>query len=138
MAEIVVGVDGSERSIAALEFAVVEAERSGVAVRAVTAWDYPLVAGLPGVVFPARPFRRQAAEALEDLLEVVRAVEEGHPDADIEADLREGDAALVLLAAADGADLLVVGAHHGRIGGRRVGGVTQEVLAKARCPVVIV
>src|SRR5215470_2392600 len=42
---IVVGVDGSPSSVAALRWAVAEAELTGDTVEAVIAWQYPIAAG---------------------------------------------------------------------------------------------
>lgn len=44
---VVVGVDGSEQSIAALHWATHYAAATGAAVRAVLAWHYPTAAGQP-------------------------------------------------------------------------------------------
>ena len=44
---VVVGVDGSAHSVAALDWAARYAAATGATVRAVFAWHYPTAAGLP-------------------------------------------------------------------------------------------
>jgi len=46
---VVVGVDGSEESVAALRWAVRYAAATGTPVKALLAWHYPTVAGQPPV-----------------------------------------------------------------------------------------
>ena len=42
---VVVGIDGSDASIDALGWAAAQAERTGAALEAVTAWQWPLSLG---------------------------------------------------------------------------------------------
>ncbi|BCM64776.1 MULTISPECIES: universal stress protein [Streptomyces] len=133
---IVLGVGEEPADAAAVRFAVEEARHRGVPLEAVRAWrcpahetaDRPRSAGEP-----ARSHERRAAEGLESALRDVPA--------DIEVHRRtvEGHARRVLLDAAAGADLLVVGARR-REGhfGLQLGRVAHAVLQHAGCPVAVV
>ena len=110
MSRIVVGVDGSEPSAEALGYAVRQAQLEGGDVRAVTAWHVHAVSyGGPG----AAPLVNLNAAFEEDAQAISRnALKAVAADADgigIEAVVREGHPAKVLLDEAASADLLVVG-----------------------------
>lgn len=131
---IVVGVDGSVASHAALAWACAEARvRDAVVVAAhvlSTPWELPDTE----VREPASDVERAARAVLDDAI---------HPAADpggrVEAHLLVGDPAERLLEAAAGADLLVVGVRdHGLLGHARLGAVTARLARTAPCPVVIV
>jgi nucleotide-binding universal stress UspA family protein len=136
MGRIVVGVDGSEESKAALRWAVEEARLRGATVRAVCAWSLPHVAG-PGFAFlpgGIEEFRRDAEGVLDAAI-----AEVGSEGVDVERAAVEGGAADVLVQAAQGADLLVVGSRgHGGFAGLLLGSVSQQCAHHAPCPVVIV
>ncbi|MEW6153195.1 MAG: universal stress protein [Actinomycetota bacterium] len=138
---IVVGVDGSEPSGAALRWAVSEAELRGASVEAVLAWRYPSLTFVPGIVAPP-VFAREDLEA-GARAELDHAVDQalagvGTP-VGVARVVVEGAAAEVLLARSHGADLLVVG-HRGRGGfaGLLLGSVAQQCAAHGVCPVVVV
>lgn len=130
---IVAGVDGSSSSISALRWAMNQARLTGARVDAVIAWRYPPMYG-PAVVSIAdyEPGARQIlSEALTEVtagsgVQVRQYVVQGHP-------------AQVLLDAADGADLLVVGSRgHGGFTEALLGSVGQHCVHHAPCPVVII
>ncbi|HEY6748041.1 MAG TPA: universal stress protein, partial [Mycobacteriales bacterium] len=80
---------------------------------------------------------REVAE--ETLAVALGTVEEDNPDVKIERRVEHGPAARVLLDAADGAAVLVVGARGlGGFAGMVAGSVSQQVLRHAECPVVVV
>ena len=135
MARIVVGVDGSEQSKAALRWAIEEARLRGAQVRAVYAWTLPHVAAGTGVLMvPAlEELQRDGEEVLEAAIAEVATA-----GVVVERAAVEGSAARVLVEAAEGADLLVVGSHgHGGFAGLLLGSVSQQVAHHAPCPVVI-
>jgi nucleotide-binding universal stress UspA family protein len=107
---IVVGVDGSSSSKAALVWAVRQAQLTGASVEAVIAWHYPVLAGgvafAPLWVLEGADFADFAATVLTEAIEETVAPDER---VKISTAIREGNAAQVLLDAADGADLLVAG-----------------------------
>lgn len=140
MDTIVVGVDGSAGSRAALQFAADEAVRRGGAVlRAVSAWQYPYIALAPaplgGAVAPAPEMQAAAEEALESVLAEF-AVPAG---VTVERVVREGSAAHVLLEEAADATLLVVGARgHGGFTGLLLGSVATQCVNHARVPTAVI
>jgi nucleotide-binding universal stress UspA family protein len=135
---IVVGVDGSEPSRAALRWALEEARLRTCAIRVVYAWfAHPvLVPGAPMVAEDWESLRRSAEEFLRELV----AQELGeHDGVEVDAVAPNGAAAEVLVRYARGAELLVVGSRgHGGFAGLLLGSVSQQCVHHAPCPVVIV
>jgi nucleotide-binding universal stress UspA family protein len=134
---IVVGVDGSPNSEAALHWALAEAERRGADVLALHAWSFPPTASIGYV--PPTPLGaiRQAATAC--LEEVVRRASGRYPSVRCEQVVAEGAAGHVLVEAAQGASLLVVGTRgRGGFAGLLLGSVSQQCAHHAPCPIVIV
>ncbi len=140
---IVVGVDGSPDGHAALRHALAEAARRGAVVEAVTAYPAPCPGALGGVP-------QGSAEAF---LQVLRELLWDRTSAEADALLAEqpgtrprltvlvtaGDPADVLLHAASGSDLLVVGTHrHGHLAGMLLGSVGRRCVLRAHCPVTVV
>jgi nucleotide-binding universal stress UspA family protein len=131
---IVVGVDGFEPSRAALRWAIDQAKLTGATVEAVTAWHVP--AGTEGLLAADMPDYLQDARAV--LAESV--AECGTIDSDVETRcyVLAGRAGQVLVDAAEGADLLVVGCRgHGDPAETMLGSVGQFCAHYAPCPVVI-
>jgi nucleotide-binding universal stress UspA family protein len=135
---IVVGVDGSAASRRALAWAVEQAGRTGATVEAVHAWAPPELG--PDTVSKALVGSGDCERAADrELGLVVDGADASRLAAPVARTLVTGDAARVLVAAADGADLLVVG---GRgldgPGGTGVGPVAEALVGAVRCPVVVV
>jgi len=140
MSLIVVGVDGSEPSNEALRYALHQATLEGAEIRAVTAWHVPAATyGGPGAspLVNVRELFEEDAEAISaTALDSVRA-EDG--DVKIDAVIREGHPAKVLLDAAADADLLVVGSRGlGGFSELLLGSVSHECAQHSTCPIVIV
>jgi nucleotide-binding universal stress UspA family protein len=132
---IVVGIDGSECSHNALTWALAEARRSNRWLLLVHVWHWSSdVIGSPMSIVGA-PDSRKAGHRL---LHAASARAKTHGVMAITR-LVEGSRASALPEAAEGAAMLVVGAH-GRRGMSRalVGSVSQGCLRHARCPVVVV
>ncbi|HUC58830.1 MAG TPA: universal stress protein [Streptosporangiaceae bacterium] len=136
---ITVGVDGSPSSDEALRWAVREAELTGDVVKAVIAWQFPVLLGGYGwapVVVDDADFSSLAEKVLAE--SVAKAVRAGSP-ARVEQHVVEGYPPQVLLDAAAGSDLLVVGSRgHGTFTDALIGSVSQHCAHHAKCPVVIV
>jgi nucleotide-binding universal stress UspA family protein len=131
---IVVGVDGSESSKAALRWAIRQARLTGGSVDAVTAWRYPATYGLAPVGDERIDFAGDARKALMAALNEVSGLE---PDVPVRPLVTEGRAGEVLLRAAKGADLLVVGSRgHGEFASALLGSVSLYCVLHAHCPVL--
>ena len=135
---IVAGVDGSTSSIKALRWAVGQAVCTGCTVEAVIAWHYPAQASGLGwaSTFPSVDFAESSAKILA---EAVSEAVDPRSDVTVTTKVAEGNPAEVLLAAAEGARLLVVGSRgHGGFTEALLGSVAQHCTHRASCPVVIV
>jgi nucleotide-binding universal stress UspA family protein len=137
MADVVVGVDGSDNSIAALRWAGKYAASTDSRVRAVTAWQFPAFADTSGMAtYPSPAVLIEGAEAI-----VVEAIAESKIDVDVEVvhEVVEGHPARVLLDRSADASLLVVGRRgHGGVVGFFTGSVATACANHSEVPVVIV
>lgn len=138
MGRIVVGVDGSPAADAALTWALEQARRTGDQVQPLHAWQYPEI----GELLSLNPFELQHDELQADAARVLREALERvgpHVDVDIDPVLGAGRPAALLLDAARGASLLVVGSRgRGGFAGLLLGSVSQHCVQHAPCPVVVV
>ncbi|MED7927112.1 universal stress protein [Nonomuraea sp. LP-02] len=131
--EIVAGVDGSPHGLRALDFALTEAGRRGVPLRAVHGWAWPQVTGFG----PADPDSEQ--DVLRELRALVAERQERHPGVTVVTEVVHGHPVEVLKEAAAGADLLVVGSRgHSYFAGLILGSVSQALLHHAPCPLAVV
>ncbi len=137
---VVVGVDGSEESVAALAWAARYASAVGAQVRVVAAWHYPTAAGTAPIGMAPEPVRAEAEQYVrEQLNDAITKVYPGGAADQVETKLAYGHPAQVLLDEADRADLLVVGHRgHGAFTGMLVGSVSTHCVTHATCPVVVV
>jgi nucleotide-binding universal stress UspA family protein len=130
---IVVGVDGSPHSEAALRWALEDAEARQGEVTAIFAWQVPFLS-IPGA------YDREELEATykKYIVEIVSAVAPSPPVPPATV-VAEGDPAEALIVASDNAELLVLGTR-GRspFAGLVLGSVAQRCAAAARCPVVLI
>lgn len=135
---VVVGVDDSKESMAAVSFAVAEAVQRGSGLVAVHVWDAtPALLGASGLWTGDSA---QVTSGLEDMVnEVMRPYLADHPDLQYRTLVVPGRAAAVLAEAAGEASLLVIGSRgrHGFVG-TLLGSTSREVLREAECPVVVV
>jgi nucleotide-binding universal stress UspA family protein len=149
---IVVGVDGSPGSDAALRWALAEARLRGVPLRAVNAYEVPQLpisgplVGAPGVFASGATeddverLRSASVSEAERILEdaLARMGREATDGIEIESAAVEGPAAQALIDSARGADLLVLGSRgHGGFVGLLLGSVSQKAVQHPPCPVVI-
>ena len=132
---VVVGVDGSASSIAAVEFAAKEADRLQQPLKAVYAWRALTPWALEDEFEPQEPTDSDRLI----LSEAVAGLAEEYPDLSLELDLSPELPADALLEASAGARLLVVGTH-GRHGVAKLwlGSVSHELILAMPCPVVVI
>lgn len=132
---IVVGVDGSPSSTAALRWAIRQAKLTGCVVEAVIAWQLPTSYGFAPIVDDGLDFAGDAGKVLFEKLNEFAGED---PDVIIRPSVQEGQAAEVLIRAARGADLLVVGCRgHGGFARALLGSVSQQCLHHSPCPVLV-
>ena len=136
---VVVGVDGSAESVAALAWAARYASASGARVQALLAWHYPGVVGEPPVEKVPESVRAQTLQQEQATLDeaVAKAVPGQAPG--VETSIGYGHPAEVLINASKDADLLVVGHHgHRAFTSMLLGSVSLHCVTGAFCPVVVV
>ncbi|WP_026550371.1 universal stress protein [Arthrobacter sp. Br18] len=130
--EVVAAVDNSPSGVAALRWAVTEARLRAGALRVVTAWHAPSVGD--GKPLDPTLFREAAEKAQQKALKAVET--EGVP---ISTEIIQGLTAEVLLDAARGSDLIVVGSRgRGGFKGLLLGSVSTHVVHHAAVPVLVV
>lgn len=133
---MVVGVDGSGQSKAALCWAAYHAASAKAPLRVMVAWrmptDYGWTVPIPDQWDPE-------AEAQRMLERTVKEALGSHTPPDVTLSVVEGPPAKVLTGASDGASLVVVGSRgRGGFAGMLLGSVSAYVVSHARCPVVVV
>lgn len=138
---IVVGVDGSDGSRAALEFAIDEAVRRGCGLRVV--WAIPET-GYWATAYGMTPalvgaLGKDLEKAGQEMVDSVVADREARAGVPVEVLAVPGPAAAVLVGQAAEADLLVVG--HRGLGGLRsavLGSVSLQCVLHAPGPVTVI
>lgn len=133
---IVVGVDGSEISAAALAFAAREADRLGDSLKAVHSWHAPRPWSDEPIGWPA------ASEEEEErvvLAEAVAGLSVDYPDLSITSEVVFARAASALYDSSLGARMLVVGSH-GYKGFEKawLGSTSEELLLALPCAVAVI
>jgi nucleotide-binding universal stress UspA family protein len=131
---IVVGVDGSPSSIAALHLAVSLMPLAGDTIRALAVWQNPIAFGRfsPPVEHDYEALARQALN---------QAVTEAYPNGaphPIEQRVVRGLAVEVLIEESKHASMVVVGSRgHGGFAGLLLGSVSAALAERAQCPVLV-
>jgi len=145
MPEIVVGVDGSPQSRAALDWAMTEAGLRQVPLTVMTVIPPAVEAsGVTGQLSPldesfSGPGRSAVRLATQEIVDKAVADRAGQPEVTVTVRVVTGRPADELIQASDDAELLVVAAH-GAGGFRRLvmGSVSTQVVHHSRCPVVVI
>jgi nucleotide-binding universal stress UspA family protein len=141
---IIVGVDGSEHSLSALDWALNEADLRQTPLTVITV--SPIVTGIygpgyaPADYYPAEEeSRTQAEKATQELVNQAVGRRGAAPAVPVTVRALSGTAADELVNASEDADLLVVGARGAGGFARLVlGSVSTQVTHHALCPVVVV
>ncbi|MDX2296430.1 MULTISPECIES: universal stress protein [Streptomyces] len=133
-AQVSVGWDGSRESLAAVDWAAKAAVLREVPLRLVRVEEWPNTPEVP------LPYARSLAERAESLLrDEADRVRKEHPHLEVVTERARGQAAEELTAAANEADLTVLGSRGlGGIRGFVVGSVSLAVVGATRRPVVLV
>ena len=136
---VVVGVDGSELSLDAIDFAFEQAQSRHEPLTAVMAWHDPVSTG-PGDMLPVvYDLDALAEEATTLLAESIAGHTEKYPDVPVRREVVRGHADEVLVTAGQSADLLVIGSRgRGAFRGLLLGSTSRAVVHHAPCPVAVV
>jgi nucleotide-binding universal stress UspA family protein len=133
---VLVGVDATASSAAAVGFGFCAARRRGIALTALHAWTADAPADLEGVAACRITTEASALWLLDRALARWRTV---FPDVAVTPQVACADAASALVAASGGAALVVIGAGSRRLRlGRMSGSVGRSVVNRATAPVTIV
>ncbi|MFD5258913.1 universal stress protein [Streptomyces bobili] len=134
---LVVGVDGSDSSLAAVEWAVDEAARHRLPLRLVYSSLWERYEG----VAPSGGVERPSEEVLaDDLLgSAAERARRRNPEVKVSAEVVSEEAASALLREGHNASALVTGSRgRGELTGLLLGSVSLVVAARAHCPVIVV
>lgn len=138
---IIVGVDGSDHSRAALKWAYDEAAHHGASLTVLMAWSSPVLPQQPpyGNLPPEGYETQPANDAMAMLEQAIGELDVREPAVDMQTSIEQGSPAKVLIDRSKGTDLIVVGSR-GRDGfvGMLLGSVSQHVISHAHCPVAVV
>jgi len=133
---LVVGADGSDASLLAIDWAVDEAARRGLSLRLVCAslWERYEGAAPPG---PNRPSERVMAEHIVG--SAAERARRRNPQVKVSAKVVLEEAVSALLREGNNASALVTGSRgRGELKGLLLGSVGLAVAARAHCPVIVV
>jgi nucleotide-binding universal stress UspA family protein len=133
---IVVGVDGSASSRAALRWGLRQAATTGASIEVVAAWGFPVYIGdadfWPVDVDQEEIVAHQLRRVLDEIVPSGSTVP-------LSAVVTRGPPAVALLERSVGADLLVIGTRgHSEFTEMLLGSVSLHCVARAACPVVVV
>lgn len=137
--DVVVGVDGSETSLAAAEQAAEEAALRGTGLRVVQALSWPSAPALPGVTVEgsaAETFYSWAETSVDEAVSRARSVA---PDVEVTGSVALGEVLPVLTELSGSASLLVVGGKgKGGFRGLLLGSIATHLASHSRCPLLVV
>ena len=138
--QVIVGIDGSPHSMAAIAFAFDEASRHGWELIAIHAWDVPaydlIITPQGAVPFPLADV---ADSEIRLAAEVLAGFSTDYPDVKVQERLVRAPAVQALLEASTDAALIVVGTRgHGAAVGAVLGSVSNGLLHRATVPVAVV
>ncbi|MDN0199141.1 universal stress protein [Streptomyces sp. S.PNR 29] len=138
---LVVGVDGSDGSLLAVDWAVDEAARHGLPLRLVHASLWERYESAPPTV-PAKNRERRPSERVPAEHTVASAAERAgrrHPGVKVSTGIIPEEAVDALLYEGNNASAVVTGSRgRGEVQGLLLGSVGLSVAARASCPVIVV
>lgn len=135
--KVVVGVDGSSTSMAALQWAVDEARSRNGYVEVVHSWLLPAAFGYPTLAMPDPALHESAAEDL--VSRMLESVDVSGLSRPVSRVIIGGESTAGLIAArAENAELVVVGSRGvGGFRGMLIGSVAHQLAHHAPCPLVV-
>jgi nucleotide-binding universal stress UspA family protein len=136
---VVVGVDGSDLSTEATEYAFGQASGRGLGLTVLHAWNANVYTSGLALSALVEPWQELVAEQELITAEALTLWAEKFPDVDVRTQVTQGRPADVLVDASAGAELVVVGSRgRGGFRGLLLGSVSRGVLHRAHCPVAVV
>lgn len=128
---VVVGVDGSPTSEAAISFAAAEADRLGEPLTAIIAWT-PIAAPRNSLMVVPHAYREGMEQSAREALSLSLAgIRSEYPGIEIEEAIAEGYPSAVINELAESARLTVVGSRgHGVVRRLLLGSISHEVLQR--------
>jgi nucleotide-binding universal stress UspA family protein len=137
---VVVGIDGSSDSTAALEFAFAEAQRRGWGLTVIHVWDMDRdVANAAASLAWSVDWQQADEQERAVLAEAVAGYAAQYPTVDVRRYVVRGHPVAELARQSENAGLLVVGTRgRGRVRGVVLGSVSRSLLHDARCPVAVI
>ena len=136
MKSLIVGIDSSEGSAAAVDEAIALAQALGAGL------TFVFVRKPPSSMFGYPVYDRQVSYALRRARQTIAGAVERATAAGIASDgeIMEGDAANEIISLADNrnADLIVIGSRgHGALAGALLGSVSRDIVQHAHMPVLV-
>ncbi|HTJ71097.1 MAG TPA: universal stress protein [Actinospica sp.] len=139
IARVLVGVDASENSVRAADWAASLAASLGARLTVAHALGLPDVNPSARSAEPTNHDRRRHGEGERILARMTKRIRERHPALQLAAELSERDPAEALAVLAQDADLAVTGTRgHGGFTGMLLGSVSNKLAAHSPCPVVVI
>ncbi|KJL24011.1 Universal stress protein [Microbacterium oxydans] len=135
---VVVGVDGSPTSEAAVAFAAAEADRLGEPLIPVTVWT-PVALPRGQKTYPDQYLTSMQALSEEALALAVAGLRQSYPDLELRSRVERGYPSVVINRLASAATMTVVGSHgRGAVARFLLGSISQEVVAALVAPTAVV
>lgn len=137
---VVVGIDGSEVSAKATEWAFAEASARDTTLITVHTWMDPQVqAAAAGISLTEEDWKQLEEQQLETLSERLSGFSDRYPEVRVERFVTRDRAVRALVEQAENAQLVVVGSHgRGGFTGMVLGSTSRALLQAAPCPVMVV
>ena len=137
---VVVGIDGSEVSAKATEWAFAEASARNAKLIAVHTWMDPQVqAAAAGISLTEDDWKQLEDQQLQTLSERLAGFADRYPDVEVDRFVTRDRAVRALVEQSENAQLVVVGSHgRGGFAGMVLGSTSRALLQAAPCPVMVV
>jgi nucleotide-binding universal stress UspA family protein len=138
-ARVVVGVDGSQTSEAALAFAFEQAASRGVGLTVVHTWQLDALEGASASMAWPVDWEQLGQRERSVVAEAIAGFGEQYPTVDVRRHVAQGHPVQELARQSQNASLLVVGTRgRGALSGCVKGSVSQAMVRAAHCPVAVV